>query len=90
MEQHLRIFFAIVNLVIGTGSFVYINNLKKKDNSHILKYLKYYIVFFNLIILTYFLIKYLNVNLINISAKEDSFFRDGFLMISSIYFTIMI
>ena len=77
MEEHLRILFAIVNLLVGAGSFVYVNNLKNIGNTSIIKYLKLYIVAFNLIILAYFLIKYLNVNLVSDAGKTDSAFRDS-------------
>ena len=89
MESHLRIFFALVNLVAGSGIFVYLQQLKKKTPDRILSTMQLYVLCFNMIILTYFLMKYLNVNLSGESLETKDIYIVGFSMISSLFLVFM-
>lgn len=63
MGEHVRIFGAVVNLIIGSGIAVYAYQLFR---AHALKFLKpliHYVILYNLLILSLLTIKYFELNL---------------------------
>lgn len=63
MGEHVRIFGAVVNLIIGSGIAVYAYQLFKAYSLKFLKPLIYYIILYNLLILSLLIIKYFELNL---------------------------
>lgn len=74
MENHLRILGAVVNLLTGSGILIYLFFLKQKYRDSNLNLLIAYSSGFNLFLLTYLILKYLDVNMAEIISFSDSGF----------------
>lgn len=77
MMEHVRIFSAVINLIIGTCIAFYAY-LKSKSLSYpFLKYLVHYIIYFNLCVVILLVGKYFELNLMeNVSHRNISILRD--------------
>ncbi len=63
MHDHLKIIGIIIILFAGIGNISYVRNIKNKYQDYSLKWLLFYITFYNLAVLTVLLRKYIDVNL---------------------------
>jgi len=63
--NHIIIFFLGLNLIVGTGVFLYAYQVYRKYCHKYLKALLYYILFFNIMIFVAFIHEYLLINLFN-------------------------
>ena len=63
--KHLTILFLILNLVTGTGIFIYLQNSRREIHPNLKKYLSCYIISYNLLILVALTYEYTLINLFN-------------------------
>ncbi len=63
--KHIILFFLGLNLIAGTGVFLYAYQVYRKYYHNYLKALLYYILFFNIMIFVAFINEYLLINLFN-------------------------
>jgi DNA-binding CsgD family transcriptional regulator len=56
--KHIQILFLVVNLIFGTSLILYINNLRRKYNNVMLRYLVLYLLSFNIFVFVDFNYKY--------------------------------
>lgn len=75
--EHVRIFSAVINLILGTWLVFYIYQKNKSLSYPFLKYLYHYVIYYNLCIVIILLGKYFELNLMeSISPGSISILKD--------------
>ncbi len=70
--NHVYIFALIINLIVGSYVFLFIHQIYKKNKENYLGSLKSFTIFFNILILAYFLSKYTSTNVL-IGSSTNSY-----------------